>query len=1070
MKLKRFLVAIICIAALFAAGCSPADPGVSPMPSTAPTASVSPSEGKTAEPSKAPVPSGTVSPSESAVPTPGASVRPSAGVSPSPEEPVHKHELTQVKAKLATCLTEGHKAYYYCAGCGKYFSDKKGENEITLDSTVLPALGHKTSGDKKDLKHDENGHYFQCQNIGCTEKVDYAPHIFDDGVNLSETQAVYTCTECGYQKYGAAILAKVGGTISAAGEADLTKVVLALYNDAEVLTYENKVNASGAFELEAPIGKTYRLLAYSKEGFRGVSGEFATERGASAEASVSMAQGDMLGTLTLNGKSVVPSGKLTDTLIDGMLQSGVVDTEIASDELVWNGERRRYLMPLATKVKTGDFAFEPTLSSTMAYGYAGVGVTDGTGVLLVETSTYPGIDPGYTIVEFGTYSGGVYKLGFVMAVSAGGILSQQATNFKTTPSIRHRGDRFDLCMGDVLFATLDGEWLHMKDDYRMINSPFFLKNNYPEELASFLQTDNEYGFLYTSERGIAGSVRYEYRFADYGTLKGTLDCDEIYKNSLQDTRIVVKGENTYTFYNAIDGDGNFSLDLPYGTYDLLFSNPADLTATAMEVALGEAEVWLKAVTLKNKKLATSSVIVNGSEVKLGRDLGEYEDGVTMDLNADAEKLALFDNSVTRGEAKYTVSMNIAQGWGSAIGGITDGESAIRVLIRNGYINMIEFEYLLLTGDKTGWWVSNYRTYFLSGDMLPVYNNGTTSGELNFTFHKKTNGEIEVSLGETLLLTVKSAGFYVASGVSVGAGSQNFTVDENGRISDPAGFFGGPEANFVSLSREYAAFGGVITHTAASGGKVTFRSAVKPVKDEETVDEKAEALKEVLGGKYLSLLGDSITTFDGISNVTTNNSTLATGVDKACYPYYDVDKLEEIYWYQLLQSTGMNLLVNNSIGGSRAYGAEDDASAACNFRCVNLHADTGDLAGTDPDVILVYIGINDVGATDESVEQFKKGYGEMISKLKARYDKADIFVIDLPYPDNTEAYPREKFDECNAAIREIVAEAGLQLIRFSGSKADDGANLTCDRLHPNVYGMRAYYEVIRDALYDFYCKK
>ncbi|MBQ1589821.1 MAG: hypothetical protein II106_03755, partial [Oscillospiraceae bacterium] len=36
----------------------------------------------------------------------------------------------------------GHSAYYYCSGCNKYFSDSNAQNEITLASTNIPALGH----------------------------------------------------------------------------------------------------------------------------------------------------------------------------------------------------------------------------------------------------------------------------------------------------------------------------------------------------------------------------------------------------------------------------------------------------------------------------------------------------------------------------------------------------------------------------------------------------------------------------------------------------------------------------------------------------------------------------------------------------------------------------------------------------------------------------------------------------------------------------------------------------------------------------------------------------------------
>ena len=54
----------------------------------------------------------------------------------------HTHSLQYVAAVAATCTNAGHSAYYYCSGCNKYFSDSNAQNEITLASTNIPALGH----------------------------------------------------------------------------------------------------------------------------------------------------------------------------------------------------------------------------------------------------------------------------------------------------------------------------------------------------------------------------------------------------------------------------------------------------------------------------------------------------------------------------------------------------------------------------------------------------------------------------------------------------------------------------------------------------------------------------------------------------------------------------------------------------------------------------------------------------------------------------------------------------------------------------------------------------------------
>ena len=55
-----------------------------------------------------------------------------------PEQP-HVHELELVPAVAATCTTPGNTAYYKCSGCDLLFSDAEGQNEITLESTVVPA-------------------------------------------------------------------------------------------------------------------------------------------------------------------------------------------------------------------------------------------------------------------------------------------------------------------------------------------------------------------------------------------------------------------------------------------------------------------------------------------------------------------------------------------------------------------------------------------------------------------------------------------------------------------------------------------------------------------------------------------------------------------------------------------------------------------------------------------------------------------------------------------------------------------------------------------------------------------
>ena len=56
--------------------------------------------------------------------------------------PAAGHTLTKTEAQAPTCTEAGNEAYWTCGTCGKYFSDGEGKEEISLDSTVLSALGH----------------------------------------------------------------------------------------------------------------------------------------------------------------------------------------------------------------------------------------------------------------------------------------------------------------------------------------------------------------------------------------------------------------------------------------------------------------------------------------------------------------------------------------------------------------------------------------------------------------------------------------------------------------------------------------------------------------------------------------------------------------------------------------------------------------------------------------------------------------------------------------------------------------------------------------------------------------
>lgn len=61
---------------------------------------------------------------------------------PSSHDFGHVHSMQEMPYKAPTCTEEGNIAYWYCTGCGKYFSNAGGTTQITQESIVIPKAKH----------------------------------------------------------------------------------------------------------------------------------------------------------------------------------------------------------------------------------------------------------------------------------------------------------------------------------------------------------------------------------------------------------------------------------------------------------------------------------------------------------------------------------------------------------------------------------------------------------------------------------------------------------------------------------------------------------------------------------------------------------------------------------------------------------------------------------------------------------------------------------------------------------------------------------------------------------------
>ena len=98
-------------------------------------------------------------------------------------------------------MTEGNIEYWYCDGCGKYFSNEAGTEKISLEDTVIPKLTEHTA-DETGWHSDETNHWNTCE---CGEKLNEAAHTFEWVIDKEATATEAglrheECTVCGYEK------------------------------------------------------------------------------------------------------------------------------------------------------------------------------------------------------------------------------------------------------------------------------------------------------------------------------------------------------------------------------------------------------------------------------------------------------------------------------------------------------------------------------------------------------------------------------------------------------------------------------------------------------------------------------------------------------------------------------------------------------------------------------------------------------------------------------------------------------------------------------------------------------
>lgn len=240
------------------------------------------------------------------------------------------------------------------------------------------------------------------------------------------------------------------------------------------------------------------------------------------------------------------------------------------------------------------------------------------------------------------------------------------------------------------------------------------------------------------------------------------------------------------------------------------------------------------------------------------------------------------------------------------------------------------------------------------------------------------------------------------------------------------------------------------------------------KNGASVSVNFEIRSTVLSGKKISILGDSISTYEGVSNNANMNKTIEknsvyynTGEDKVL-PTQNLT-----YWGQLVEKYGMEICVNNSWSGSKTMNYGTETSTPAIERCTELHNNEGE----EPDIVLVYMGTNDL--MDNKIVKFASAYEQMIDKILDKYKNAEVFCFTL-LPGRDYATYETRIYEYNEKISEIVKgyEDRVHLVDMyteSGIAWNNLSTYTHDSvtLHPNATGMEKMAKVLERALLDVF---
>lgn len=225
-------------------------------------------------------------------------------------------------------------------------------------------------------------------------------------------------------------------------------------------------------------------------------------------------------------------------------------------------------------------------------------------------------------------------------------------------------------------------------------------------------------------------------------------------------------------------------------------------------------------------------------------------------------------------------------------------------------------------------------------------------------------------------------------------------------------------------------------------------------------------------KYFSILGDSVSTFEGYSEPRD-----AVFYDASKKLESEILTCADTWWGRVIRELGGTLLVNNSFSGSTV--SFNPLYEIPSYACSGERTNSLDKDGVLPDVIMVYIGANDRGygvridggsGDGEKYVAFAPAYCLMLEKLRKNYPKAEIWCMTLP-KGRCEARSDFKYRVCidGQHISEYC-DAIKKCAEKHGCRVIDLYNIidlydAIDGFHPSLSSMRTIADAVLSELSD-----